>query len=101
MPQARYNEVIAYLEGQEELQDLSVSRPASRLSWGIPVPGDNSHTIYVWLDALTSYLSGVGYPNEEKAMQYWPANNHVIGKDILKYFHLLTADSMQCTGLRF
>lgn len=70
------------------LPDLSISRPSSRLSWGIPVPTDSSQTIYVWLDALASYLSGIGYPWKNKAtisQKGWPADLQIIGKDILKY----------------
>ena len=69
------------------LQDLSVSRPSSRLSWGIPVPDDDSHTIYVWIDALTVYLSSIGFPwaNREKMLvSGWPSDIQVIGKDILR-----------------
>ena len=64
------------------LPDLSVSRPSSRLHWGIPVPQDSSQTIYVWLDALINYLTAAGYPDK---MEYWPPACHVIGKDILKF----------------
>lgn len=70
-----------YLQ-QSALPDLSVSRPTSRLEWGIPVPDDAGHTIYVWLDALTCYLSAIGYPHQGQVI--WPADLHVIGKDILK-----------------
>lgn len=68
------------------LQDLSISRPAERLTWGIPVPGDDTQTIYVWLDALVNYLTYAGYPfppGEEKS-SIWPANVHVVGKDIVR-----------------
>lgn len=70
----------------EGLQDLSISRPAERLTWGIPVPGDDTQTIYVWLDALVNYLTRAGYPfppgQEQKSM--WPADVHVVGKDIVR-----------------
>ncbi|KAJ5731227.1 Methionyl-tRNA synthetase [Penicillium malachiteum] len=69
------------------LQDLSISRPSERLTWGIPVPGDNTQTIYVWLDALVNYLTRAGYPfppgQENNSM--WPANVHVVGKDIVRF----------------
>ncbi|KAJ6084252.1 hypothetical protein N7486_011052 [Penicillium sp. IBT 16267x] len=69
------------------LQDLSISRPAERLTWGIPVPGDNTQTIYVWLDALVNYLTKAGYPfppgQENKSI--WPANVQVVGKDIVRF----------------
>ena len=64
------------------LSDLSISRPRARLEWGIPVPDDADHTIYVWVDALTNYLTGAGYPDGE--MPYWPADLHLIGKDIVR-----------------
>ena len=70
------------------LQDLSVSRPSVRLSWGIPVPDDDSHTIYVWIDALTVYLSSIGFPwpNRERMLASgWPSDVQVIGKDILRF----------------
>ncbi|XP_013966508.1 methionine--tRNA ligase, mitochondrial [Canis lupus baileyi] len=74
--------VLQWLE--EELPDLSVSRRSSHLHWGIPVPGDDSQTIYVWLDALVNYLTVIGYPNAE-FRAWWPATSHIIGKDILKF----------------
>jgi len=68
------------------LQDLSISRPAGRLTWGIRVPGDDTQTIYVWLDALVNYITYAGYPfppgQENKYI--WPADVHVVGKDILR-----------------
>lgn len=68
------------------LQDLSISRPADRLSWGIPVPGDDSQTIYVWLDALVNYLTKAGYPFPpgKENLSAWPADLHIVGKDIVR-----------------
>ncbi|XP_060551201.1 methionine--tRNA ligase, mitochondrial-like [Ruditapes philippinarum] len=77
-------------------QDLSVSRPSSRLSWGIPVPGDSSQTIYVWLDALVNYLTVCGYPSLE---QTWPADVQVIGKDILKFHAIYWPAFLMAAGL--
>lgn len=105
-------DVIQHVESG--LQDLCVSRPAERLSWGIPVPEDASQTIYVWLDALINYLTKANYPfpvpGEEKAGG-WPANCHVIGKDIVRCVHYriiqfpILAQCLQgstaFTGLRF
>jgi len=68
----------------EPLEDLSISRPRERLSWGIPVPGDPSHTMYVWFDALMVYLTGVGFPADRRVLP-WPPNIQVIGKDIVRY----------------
>ncbi|BDD58549.1 methionyl-tRNA synthetase [Monascus purpureus] len=69
------------------LQDLSISRPAERLTWGIPVPGDDTQTIYVWLDALVNYLTKAGYPFPpgQGSKNGWPANVHVVGKDITRF----------------
>ncbi|MBI4440584.1 methionine--tRNA ligase [Candidatus Woesearchaeota archaeon] len=80
-PESRRNEILSRLQG-EELRDLCVSR--SGITWGIPLPIDKSHVIYVWFDALVNYISAIDYPGE-KFVRYWPAH-HVIGKDIL-WFH--------------
>jgi len=83
IPETRKQEVLNMLT---EMGDASFSRPTSSLKWGIPVPGDNSQIIYVWCDALTNYLSGIGFTSEPKKFRkYWPADLHVIGKDILKF----------------
>ncbi len=82
LPKARRNEVLSFVKGG--LHDLSISR--TTFSWGVPVPGDEEHVMYVWLDALTNYLSVLGYPEETELMkQFWPANMHVVGKDILRF----------------
>jgi methionyl-tRNA synthetase len=81
-PSVRYNEVLSYLRGGD-MGDLSISRPRSRLQWGIEVPDDPSHTIYVWMDALLNYLSYSGYPRHHENL--WPADTHVIGKDIIRF----------------
>lgn len=83
MPKERFNEVISFVKGG--LQDISVSR--ATLNWGIPVPGDNRHVMYVWVDALTNYITAAGYPDiqSEKFKRYWPADLHVIGKDIVRF----------------
>ena len=70
------------------LEDLSISRPRSRLHWGIAVPNDPAHTIYVWFDALINYLTGVGYPWDAEAQKIqlcWPPDLQVVGKDIIRY----------------
>ncbi len=76
------NEVLGFL--REPLQDLSISRPKSRIDWGIPLPFDESHVTYVWFDALLNYVSALGYPDDEKYRTFWPVALHLIGKDILK-----------------
>ena len=82
-PDTRANEVKSFMRGG--LQDLSVSR--TTFDWGIPVPGDPKHIMYVWVDALTNYLTGVGFPDQssEKFKRYWPADVHIIGKDIIRF----------------
>ncbi len=81
-PESRRNEVVRFVEGG--LKDLSISRTS--FDWGVPVPGSNSHVMYVWLDALTNYLTGLGYPDDTKLWErYWPANVHLIGKDVVRF----------------
>ncbi len=86
-PSARRNEIVSFLKQTGGLKDLSVSRHKSRLTWGIPVPDDADHVMYVWLDALTNYLTAIGYPDEssEEFQKFWPAQYHVIGKDITRF----------------
>ncbi len=83
LPQSRRNEVINFVE--KGLKDLSISRTS--FSWGIPVPENKKHVIYVWLDALTNYLSALNFPNTDdiKYKSFWPADVHIIGKDILRF----------------
>ena len=83
LPQSRRNEVIRFVE--KGLKDLSISRTS--FSWGIPVPDNKKHVIYVWLDALTNYLSAINFPdtNDKKYKSFWPADVHIIGKDILRF----------------
>ena len=83
LPERRKNEVISFVKSG--LRDLSVSRKS--FSWGIKVPSNKDHVIYVWLDALTNYISALNYPNTEDKLykSYWPANLHLIGKDILRF----------------
>lgn len=81
-PAFRKNEVLGFL--RQELGDLCISRPKSRLSWGIELPFDSEYVTYVWFDALTNYISAIGYPHEEENFQkWWPVDCHLIGKDIL------------------
>jgi methionyl-tRNA synthetase len=81
-PDSRRNEVLRFVEGG--LKDLSISRTS--FDWGVPVPGSNSHVMYVWLDALTNYITGLGYPDDtELWRRYWPANVHLIGKDVVRF----------------
>lgn len=83
LPKSRKNEVKSFVEGG--LRDLSVSRTS--FSWGVPVPGNDKHIMYVWIDALTNYMTAAGYPNmdSEKFQKFWPADVHMVGKDILRF----------------
>jgi methionyl-tRNA synthetase len=83
LPKERLNEVASFVKGG--LKDLSLSR--TTFDWGIPVPGNPKHIMYVWVDALTNYITGVGFPDDqsEKFKRYWPAALHVIGKDIVRF----------------
>lgn len=96
-PSSRRNEVISFVKGG--LRDLSVSRTS--VSWGIPVPGDPKHTIYVWLDALTNYMSAVGYPDTttENYQRFWPANLHMVGKDIVRFHAVYWPAFLLAAGL--
>ncbi len=81
-PRSRHNEVLGFL--QKPLEDLSISRPKSRLTWGIELPFDANYVTYVWFDALVNYISAAGYLTDEAAFsKWWPADVHLIGKDIL------------------
>ena len=81
-PQARFNEV--YSRVKAGLRDVSVTRTS--LEWGVPLPFDSGHVVYVWIDALVNYISALGYPNGELFKTFWPADVHIIGKDII-WFH--------------
>lgn len=98
IPETREHEVLRFLE-EEGLKDVSFSRPSKDISWGIPVPGDASQTMYVWCDALTNYISALGYGRGEELMRYWPANLHVMGKDILRFHALIWPGMLLAAGL--
>ena len=81
-PDSRRNEVVSFVKSG--LRDLSISR--TTFDWGVKVPGDSEHVMYVWVDALTNYITGVGFPDENDAnWRYWPADVHIIGKDIIRF----------------
>jgi len=85
LPEIRKNEVLSFLENNQ-LQDLCISRPKTRLSWGIELPFDKNFVTYVWFDALINYISGIGYlDNKKQFKSLWPNAIHVIGKDILRH----------------
>jgi len=93
----RRNEVVSFVSGG--LRDLSISR--TTFDWGVPVPGHPDHVMYVWVDALTNYLTGVGYPDTESEMfrKYWPADLHMIGKDIIRFHTVYWPAFLMSAGL--
>ena len=100
VPAVRQSEIVGII--RQGLRDFPVSRPASRIdaAWGVPVPGDPQHVIYVWFDALTNYLTAVGFPDDdEKFAHYWPADAHVIGKDITRFHCLYWPAMLMSAGL--
>ena len=83
IPEFRKKEILNLIDGG--LHDISISRPKKSLSWGVPVPGDESQVMYVWIDALSNYITVLGYPDQDGWQEYWPADVQVIGKDILRF----------------
>jgi len=98
-PVARKNEVLSFLKN--DIADISFSRPSKDIPWGVPVPGDPEHTVYVWADALPNYLSALGYgSSDETAFQkFWPADIHLIGKDILRFHAVIWPAMLLSVGL--
>ena len=98
LPESRKNEVISFVKSG--LKDLSVSRKS--FSWGIKVPSNKDHVIYVWLDALTNYLSALNYPKETEKLykDFWPANIHIIGKDILRFHAVYWPAFLLAAGIK-
>ncbi len=95
-PTSKRNEVVSFV--RQGLRDLSISRTS--FSWGIPVPQDSKHIIYVWFDALTNYLTAIGYGSDEKQFNHWwPANYHVVGKDILRFHAIYWPTFLMSAGL--
>ncbi|MDP4796666.1 MAG: methionine--tRNA ligase [Rhodospirillales bacterium] len=97
LPDSRRNEVLSFVKGG--LNDLSISR--TTFKWGVPVPGNEEHIMYVWLDALTNYITAVGYPETETGdyAKYWPADLHMVGKDILRFHAVYWPAFLMAAGL--
>lgn len=100
IPQFREKETLTLLDAG--LEDVSFSRPKSSLSWGVPVPGDEEQTMYVWCDALTNYISGIGYFTDHEDKQWWEDAEvtHVIGKDIARFHALIWPAMLKAAGVR-
>ncbi len=95
-PESRRNEVVRFVEGG--LKDLSVSRTS--FDWGVPVPGSPGHVMYVWVDALTTYMTGVGFSDDQESFdRFWPANVHLIGKDIVRFHAVYWPAFLMSAGL--
>jgi methionyl-tRNA synthetase len=95
-PESRRNEVLRFVEGG--LKDLSVSRTS--FDWGVPVPGSPGHVMYVWVDALTTYMTGIGYPDTDGDFErFWPADIHLIGKDIVRFHTVYWPAFLMSAGL--
>jgi methionyl-tRNA synthetase len=96
-PERYRNEVLSFLS--EPLEDLCISRPKSRLTWGIPLPFDNQYVTYVWFDALINYLTGLGYPEGNLFPRFWPSAQHIIAKDILKPHGIFWPIMLKAAGI--
>jgi methionyl-tRNA synthetase len=95
-PETRRNEITSFV--RSGLQDLSISR--TTFNWGLPVPGDPKHVMYVWIDALNNYVTGCGFPNEnDPRWHYWPADVHIIGKDIVRFHTVYWPAFLMSAGL--
>lgn len=98
VPEERFREIYAFVEGG--LEDISISRSKDKLVWGIEVPNDPGQVMYVWFDALTNYISAVGYADDEESFaKWWPADVHVIGKDISRFHAVLWPAMLMSAGL--
>ncbi len=96
-PERYRNEVLGFL--RDPLEDLCISRPRSRLEWGIPLPFDSDFVTYVWFDALINYLTGIDYPDGEKFPRFWPVCQHLIAKDILKPHGIYWPTMLKSAGI--
>ncbi len=98
IPEKRKNEILSFIDSG--LEDISISRPKSQLDWGVDVPGDDSHVMYVWFDALSNYISAIGYENNsDEYKKFWPANTHVVGKDIARFHCVIWPAMLLSAGL--
>lgn len=94
-PESRRNEILSFID--QGLEDIAISR--QHVKWAIPLPWDKNQTIYVWLDELFNYCSALGYPDGEKFKQFWPADLHIVGKDIIKFHCIIWPALLEAVGL--
>lgn len=97
VPATRKHEILKVIEGG--LEDISISRPVDKLSWGVAVPGDKNQVMYVWFEALLNYITVLGYPEHEDFKTFWPANVQVIGKDIIRFHAAIWPGILLALGL--
>jgi methionyl-tRNA synthetase len=97
VPKTRKHEILSVL--REGLDDISISRPKEKLSWGIPVPGDASQVMYVWFEALMNYITVLGYPEHDDFKKFWPANVQVVGKDIIRFHAAIWPAMLMSLGI--
>lgn len=97
LPKSRENEIVAFID--RGLEKVSFSRPRSKISWGIPVPGDEEHVMYVWCDALSNYITAIGYGTERFDAERWANATHIIGKDILRFHAAIWPGMLLSAGL--
>lgn len=97
VPESRKNEILALLD--RGLDDISISREKSKLTWGIPVPGDDTQVMYVWFDALSNYITALGYPDGKNFQNFWPANLQIVGKDIIRHHIAIWPAMLLSAGL--
>jgi methionyl-tRNA synthetase len=98
IPVSRKNEILGVFN--EGLEDISISRPKEKISWGVPVPGDTKQVMYVWFEALMNYITVLGYPEHDDFKQFWPANYQIIGKDILRFHAAIWPGMLLALGLK-
>lgn len=97
IPATRKNEILSVIV--DGLEDISISRSVSKLTWGIPVPGDKTQVMYVWFEALMNYLTVLGYPEHDDYKKFWPANVQVVGKDIIRFHAAIWPGMLLALGL--
>lgn len=97
IPASRRNEILNVIK--DGLEDISISRPKDKITWGIPVPGDENQVMYVWFEALMNYITVLGYPEHDDFTKFWPANVQVIGKDILRFHAAIWPGMLLALGI--
>jgi methionyl-tRNA synthetase len=97
VPETRRNEILSVIKGG--LEDISISRPKEKISWGIPVPGDSKQVMYVWFEALMNYITVLGYPEHDDFKQFWPAQTQIIGKDIIRFHAAIWPAMLMSLGI--